>query len=571
MSSVAEFFLRRLVANGCDALYLNSGTDTPALQEAWAKLKASGETVPRLVLCPHEAVAISAAQGYYLATGRAQAVFVHVDVGTANATGGLNDARASNIPVLLCAGASPSVLDSSVPGARTKFINWLQDVPDQLSLVRNYVKWATILNHPKAIGPTVDRAFQIACSEPCGPVYLALPREALMAEIDDTIGMGPALTPPVTLGGIDRAKAHEIVSSLADAEFPLLLTGYGGRTAKHRNQLTRLAEKLGLAVTEYRGRFNVPHEHRQHLGFNPERWVGQADVTLIVDHDVPFVPADMPVKADAKFVHIGPDPIHAGMVTWGFPADVVVPCHTADGLNDLLAAAEEYTSQNDSVTEKIQKRLPRIEEHHTKLVTGLQSTDKESGPDVITPYRVGQALTGLCPDAVLFEEAVTSGNPFAYGFHPNEKGVYMRNGGSFLGWGLSAALGAKMGDPSQTVVSVLGDGAFMFGVPTAALWLSRRESLPILILILNNACYNSVRLAARDAYPEGVQVREGFVGVSLAESPAFEMIAESCGGWGKRVERPDALVPALKEALDVVRQGRTAVVNIITQAAERPL
>lgn len=570
MASVSEFFLRRVMAHGTEAIYLNSGTDTPALQEAWARLSAMGEPVPRLVLCPHEAVAITAAQGHYLSCGKPQVAFVHVDVGTANATGALNDARASQIPVVLCAGSSPSVLDSRVPGARTKFINWLQDVPDQLALVRNYVKWCTIVNHPKAIGPTVDRAYQMALSDPCGPVYLALPREVMMADLDSTISIGPERTPPARLGGLDADVAAQIVEWIRKAEFPLLLTGYGGRTAEHRRALTRLAEVMGMGITEYRGRFNASLNHSLHLGFNPERWVGQSDFVLVIDHDVPFVPADIPLRPDCRIVALGPDPIQSNLITWGFPVDLVAPCDTLRALADLQQAAQSQWENPSS--DALVERVADIKRKHEQLVEGLRNQSNGARPERITPYQVGEILTQLCPHATLFEEAVTSGNPFAYGFRPSEQGSYMRNGGSFLGWGLGAALGAKLGDPKRLVVSVVGDGAFMFGVPTAALWLSRRQELPILILILNNSCYNSVRLAARDAYPNGVQAQHGFVGVDLHETPDFELIARSCGAWAIRIEQPDQLMAGLKEALSVVtRQGRSAVVNVISEAAEKPL
>jgi acetolactate synthase-1/2/3 large subunit len=171
----------------------------------------------------------------------------------------------------------------------------------------------------------------------------------------------------------------------------------------------------------------------------------------------------------------------------------------------------------------------------------------------------------------VFEEAVTSGNPFAYGFRPAEDGAYFRNGGSFLGWGLGASVGAKMAAPDRLVVAVVGDGSFIFGAPVAALWTARRQGAPVFIVVVNNAAYNSVRLAVRDAYPTGVQARSGFVGVDLVDPPAFETVAASVGAWGQRVERHEELEPTLREALEIVRGGRTALVNVLIEAAEQPL
>lgn len=571
MPTVAEWFLRGLVDHGCEAIFLNPGTDTPPLQEAWAKMKREGRDVPQLVLCPHEIIAVTAAQGYYLASGKPQVAFVHVDVGTANASGGLNDARASQIPVLLCAGMSPATLDSRIPGARTKFINWLQDVPDQGALVRNYAKWQQVMLHSSAVGPAVDRAFQIACSEPMGPVYLAFPREMMMEEVEETIALGPSRARPAILPGLDEATALSLARRLAEARSPLLLTGYGGRNREHRETIVQLAETLALPITEYRGRFNAPLEHPLHLGFNPERWVDQSDLILVVDQDVPFVPADRKLLDGAQVVHMGPNPIQSGLVTWGFPADEVLPVNTMAGLRSLLTAARKVRSELSAAeTEKLDRRQAETASRHDDMMAALEQANQPGG-NAITPFQIGRALSELCPQAHVYEEAVTSGNPLAYGFRPSAEGAYNRNGGSFLGWGLGASLGAKLHDRDRLVVTLVGDGSFMFGVPSAALWVAKQHKLALLIVVVNNACYNSVRLAARDAYPGGVQAEHGFVGVDLADPPAFETIAEACGAWGIRVDNPGELKPALEQALEIVRGGRTAVVNVRIVASEKPL
>ncbi len=569
MPTVAEHFLEGLVAHGCEAIFLNPGTDTPPLQEAWARRERDGLPVPRLVVCPHEIVAVTAAQGYFLASGKPQVAFVHVDVGTANAAGGLNDARASRIPVVLCAGMGPSTLDSRIPGSRTKFINWQQDVPDQAALVRNYAKWVFNVTHSAAIGPAVDRAFQIAQSEPEGPVYMSFPREVLMQEVESTMTLGPQRSLPLKLPALSEEVALGLAGDLARAEFPLIITGYGGRTRGSREALAELADTLAVPVTEYRGRFSAPLEHPLHLGFNPESWVDKADLILVVDHDVPWVPADLPLRPDARVVHMGPDPIKQEMVIWGFPTDLVLPCGLEPALRSLAKAAKHLQrSLGDAELARVESRRSTIASLHERL---LAEVDGQEQSRRITPFQVGSLLTSLCPDADVIEEAVTSGNPFAYGFRPSAEGSYSRNGGTFLGWGLGASLGAKMAKPERTVVTVVGDGSFMFGIPTASLWVSKHYKLPLLILVLNNNAYNSVRLAAQDSYPQGVMAETGWVGSDLPDLPDFARVAEACGAWGKRVEHPADLEAILAEALSVVRNGTTALVEVMIEASEKPL
>ncbi|OYW33433.1 MAG: hypothetical protein B7Z41_05360, partial [Rhizobiales bacterium 12-66-7] len=411
MPTVAEWFLRGLALHDVDAIFINPGTDTPALQEAYASLTHQQVKLPKLVTCPHEVIACAAAQGAYLTTGRAQVALVHVDVGTANAAGALNDARASQIPVLLCAGMSPSALDSSVPGGRSKFINWHQDVPDQHALVRNYTKWTQTISVPAAIGPAVDRAFQIANSEPQGPVYMAFPRETLMSELADGGLIGPARIRSVRQGTLSTDEAEAIVERLIAARNPLLVTAYVGRTPELRRAFVELAELTGAGITEYRGRFNAPLEHPQHLGFNPEQQVVDADLMVVVDHDVPFVPADLTLQDDVHIIHIGNDPIQQRWTTWGFPSDTVHSVNVGRALDALIAAAR--TRQDDP---RIAARKVDIAARHDKMMADRdQRRAAALSGGAISPMEVGAILARVAPEAMVIEEAVTSGNPFAYG------------------------------------------------------------------------------------------------------------------------------------------------------------
>jgi acetolactate synthase-1/2/3 large subunit len=199
MASGAELFLRTLQDRGVRYVFMNPGTDTYPVQEAYAKLQAAGEDLPELLMCPFESLTSSAAQGFYLATGRAQAAFVHVDVGTANAAGSLNDAKANRTPVVLCAGRSPVTVEP-VPGGRSKYINWLQDVPDQAMLVRNYTKNEQVVYRAAAVPRSVQRAFQVAESDPAGPTYLTFPREALVELTDLDIDIEARRYPPARAG-----------------------------------------------------------------------------------------------------------------------------------------------------------------------------------------------------------------------------------------------------------------------------------------------------------------------------------------------------------------------------------
>ena len=117
-------------------------------------------------MCPHETVALSAAHAYASVTRQPQAVFVHVDAGTQNLGGAVGNAMRGRVPVLIFAGAAPFTITGELPGGRTEFIHWIQDVRDQRGILRNYVKYDNEMRTGRNVKQLVHRALQIARSEP---------------------------------------------------------------------------------------------------------------------------------------------------------------------------------------------------------------------------------------------------------------------------------------------------------------------------------------------------------------------------------------------------------------------
>src|SRR5262245_19306121 len=226
----AEAYVRALTANGVECLFMNPGTDTIPIQEALSKLEQLGQPVPRTVLCLFELVALAAAHGYYQATGRPQAVLVHVDVGTQNLGGMLHNAQRGRAAVLISAGRTPYTADASVRGTRDTYIHWLQEQFDQHGIVRNFVKWDYELRRPEQMGEAIARGFQVAASDPPGPVYLTLPREVLMTEVSDVRIPGREHAPEVQVGAGDPETLQEIARRLVRSERPVVLTSTSGRT-----------------------------------------------------------------------------------------------------------------------------------------------------------------------------------------------------------------------------------------------------------------------------------------------------------------------------------------------------
>src|ERR1700744_2558404 len=182
MPSASAALLEALTESGVSYIFANFGSDHPGLIEAIAEARATGRSIPKIVTSPHEMVAMSCAHGYAQLTGRAQAVVVHVDCGTQSLGGAVHNAAKARIPVFVFAGLSPSTQEGEAKGGRNEFIQWIQDVPDQRGIVRQYMKYDNELRHPGNVKQIVHRSLQLAHSDPKGPVYLVGAREVMEAE-----------------------------------------------------------------------------------------------------------------------------------------------------------------------------------------------------------------------------------------------------------------------------------------------------------------------------------------------------------------------------------------------------
>src|SRR5213593_2188757 len=174
----AEAYIARLGARGIEYVFANAGTDFAPIVEALSRAKDA--KAPRFMTVPHENVAMAMAHGYYRIAGKPAAVMVHVTVGTANAMNGIINAARDNVPVLLAAGRTPLTETGSI-ASRNRSIHWGQEAFDKGGMVREFVKWDYELRAGQPVDAVVDRALDIAMSEPRGPVYLTLPREVLAA------------------------------------------------------------------------------------------------------------------------------------------------------------------------------------------------------------------------------------------------------------------------------------------------------------------------------------------------------------------------------------------------------
>jgi acetolactate synthase I/II/III large subunit len=559
VESTAEAYLELLAARGVEYLFANAGTDFAPLIEAYAKRGAQGQAAPRPLTVPHEVPAVAMAHGYTMVTGRAQAVMVHVIVGAGNAVGGIINAARSNVPMLMSAGRNP-ITEAGHAGSRDRPIHWAQESFDQAAMVREFVKWDYELRSASDLETVVDRALTLTHSEPQGPVYLTLPREVLAERREAIEYADPArmVTPgPLVPSPESVAEAAQILTS---AKNPLIIVKAAGRDPGAVPALVALAEALGAPVfDQFHTYVNFPQDHRLHGGFDAAPHLDAADAILVVESDVPWFPALRRPRPEVPIVHLGVDPLFSRYPLRGFPTDAAL---AGTPRLALAALADAVAARGDAAV--VAERGARWESEHTRGCEAAATRARTVQSD--TP--IDMAWLSRCVGDLVDEQTIVVNEydldatqacfraPGRYFAAPSSGG---------LGWGLGAALGAKLAAPDKTVICCVGDGAYMFGAPTAAHFVSRAYNLPALFIVFNNRTWNAVKRAVQSYARDGWAVKTGAMPLTALEpAPDYEMVCRASGGHGERVEDPALLPDALRRALRIVKdEKRQVLLNVI--------
>ena len=562
IENTAQGYLELLRERGIKYFFGNAGTDFASLVDAFAKFAEEGKQYPCPITVPHEFVAVSMAHGYYMVTGEPQVVMVHVIVGTANASGAIINAARAQVPIIFSAGRTP-LTEAGFTGSRNVLIHWAQESFDQATLVREFVKWDYELRNFAQLETVVDRALAIATSEPGGPVYLTLPREVLAETHEE-----------MTINAVPRQQAHqvtvpdvvqvkEVAKLIAEATDPLIITSGVGRDPLAVEALIAFAESFAIPVVVGVGKthMNFPTSHPLHLGFDSTPYLKEADVVLVIDTDVPWLPTVVSPKETACVIQLGHEPLYSRYPIRGHAADIAL---AAQPTATLRLLTEEMLSYQEQSAQQIANRFETVRtEHKQQREAWRAGAEAVKGDKPIDP-----AWLSACINQVLDVETILINE---YDLVPTQ--VDLTVPGSFfgpspaagLGWSIGAALGAKLAAPEKTVIATVGDGSYLFNVPTSCHFVSQAYNLPILVVVFNNQCWGAVRGAAASVHPEGWAVKTNHFPLSeLSPSPAYEMICQANGGYGERVEEPDEVLPALKRALHAVKEeGRQAVLNVI--------
>ncbi|KAH9480074.1 Benzoylformate decarboxylase [Psilocybe cubensis] len=639
----SSLLLRTLARAGITHAFVNWGSDHPALLEDLARQRVEdegGETQPKIVTCPNEMVALSAAQGFAQVTGKPAAVIIHVDVGTQALAGAVHNVDRSRTPVLIFAGASPFSSNGEHKGTRNEWIMWLQDIPDQSAIVRQYMRHTAQLGSAKTIEQSVKRALQIATSEPKGPVYLWARREVMEEEVNpeslDHIS-GISKWPSIEPTSLTPSALKKISEALLTASSPLIITSHAGRSPAAVAALSSLATLLAIPViSTCPSTVNIPFSHPSYIGntwlFPLTHWekLQGVDVILVLECDLAWIPVNEKPVDDARvFVIDGGDPLKLGIGQWHVDAELVCRAEPAIALEQIEHSLRtmgvrpqgeawclgDYFADS-SLEEKTRFRWETLRKNHDRLVSQLDSEEdkfrlvgkpslpgEKQNPIVVmnVPNLIGvirKTVAALTPskgaNTLFLNESISNFAPVWTHLRPEFPGSVITSGGSSLGWGLGAAIGASIGARTlgpmsnassggkeyDLIVYIVGDGSFMFGVPSSAYWMARKYNTPFLTIILNNGGWGSPMLSMLGVHPaghgrntlSGDKLTVGF-GPNPPDYPQIAAAASAGWAWGARVgdvvtnSPKDTLTSTIDKAIKIVlEEKRCAVVDCILES-----
>ena len=521
-------------------------------------------------------------------------MLVHVDVGTAALGQGLHNASSGKAPVLIFAGLAPFTLYGELSGSRSEHVHWYQDCPNPQSIVESYSRYSNEIKSGEHIRVIVNRALLMASTGNPGPAYLTATREVLARSAPvETAVQKTRPAPSCHLGGLSPDAIRTIGNALLFAERPLVVTGYLGRSQQAVETLQKLADLVGgLRVFDFEGRVvSFPANHRACLyrSTGAAAAIKSADFILVVDADVPWIPTKVKPSESAIIYHIDMDPRKEKMMLFDIYATGTYNAEASIALEQLLHFISESSSL-ESRKSAFETRWAELEKSHNEGLKSLVIRAKPSDDGLLTKDYLFASLRRLLPEGTIYAtDAVTNQVPLIEQLQLHTPGTYFSKGGSGLGWAGGAAIGFKLAtdmydmhegpditrrnespqNNSRFVCAVIGDGSFVFGVPSAVYWAQYRLGTPFLTVIINNGGWKATRLAINDVHPDGIAAAasDDGLGIDLKnDGPNYGGVAQSAANgnlaiW--RVERSSDLDSVLGEAVKMVKSGKGALIDAI--------
>lgn len=568
-----------LRALGIEYVALNPGASYRGLHDSLVNY--GGNQRPQMLLCHHEEIAVGIAQGYYKASGKMMGAIVHNVVGLQHATMAIFNAWCDRAPVLVLGGTGPMEA-----GLRRPWIDWIHTANLQGNLVRDFVKWD---DQPHAVGDIPEsllRAYRTALTKPYGPVYVCFDCEVQEGAIEsapplpDVNRYRPAA--PIAAPEDAIARAAEW---LVGAQLPVIVADRLSRSPAAFAALQELASLLAIPVLDGESDLSIPTNHPMNLTGASRRLLPEADVVLGIDNvDFAGATSTPPVKParqarsllrpDAKVINISLDELIQRAWATDYQrlmaVDLPLLADSEAAVPQLLAACRRLVEQGKVSKTTIEDRARRLGAIRDELhATWRQQTEAAWNDRPISVRRMMAEVY----NAVKGEDYVMALGR-SYRLAPGiweftqPRQYCGEGGGGGLGYGPAGAVGVALAlkDTGKLPVACLGDGDFL--MTCTALWTAVHYKLPLLVVLRNNrSYYNDEEHQQLIAEVRQRPMENAWIGMKTIDPPVdIATVARGFGCYAEGpVEDPDALQPTLARAVEQVRQGNVAVVDVIVK------
>lgn len=543
-----------------DYILSSPGTEWAPVWEAIANQINDGKNGPRLLDCWHETLAVDIAAGYTMATGRMQGVLLHAGAGLMQGSMGIHAAWVASVPMVVISGETTTYGEQPDFDPGAQWINNLSLPGSTTRLVEPVCKYASHAGGVHTVYESVIRSGEMAQRTPMGPTYLSVTTETLMEEWTAPADGGRTVpaAPRVLTAPEDIDK---LASRIVAAKNPVVLTESAGREVETFDALVALCEAVSLPVIEKMGAWyaNFPKDHALHQGHNFKPYWEESDLVIVLRCRAPwYPPSDRPPNAVIAMIDENP---HSESMTYqSHQADMYLEGNVAQTLRDLTEAVKTKGIDAAAVATK----RDALAATHDALVAKKKAQRIEARKKkLIDPLWLCEAMNNVMPDGTIYVDEVTThtGLLRQHLDWNQPQSLFTRRGG--LGQGLGLSLGVKLAKPDRPVVTLIGDGAFLYNPALGAMGAARDFDLPTLTVIFNNKKYATMQGMHLQMYPDGTAVDTDTYHGTHINAPDFGKIAEAFGAYGEQVTDPEDLEAALERGLQATREGRTAILDVV--------
>jgi acetolactate synthase-1/2/3 large subunit len=544
---------------GVDYILSSPGTEWAPVWEAMANQIRDGKNGPTLLDFWHETLAVDVAAGYTLASGKMQGVLLHAGSGLLQGAMGIHGAWLAQTPMVVISGESMTYGEQPDFDPGRQWIDNLSIVGGTTHLVDSVTKFASLSNSAHTIYESVVRAGEIAQRVPQGPTYLSVSTEALMEKWEKPANGRAVPAAPRMMTAPDDVK--KLAAQLVKAKNPVILVEAAGREAATWDALVALCELLALPVVEKPGALfaNFPKDHDLYQGVDFQKYWNDTDLAVVVRCRAPwYPPSAKPPKAVVAILDESPH--RENMVYQSLQADMYLEGDLTLTLKALAEAAREL-GVDDAAVKARREALAKSHKALAESTAKAQQDARKKTP--IDPVWLCACLNEVMPENTAYiDEVTTHTGLLRQHLKWNRPGaLFTRQGG--LGQGIGLSLGVKLARPADPVVTLIGDGAFLYNPVLGSLGASRDYKIPVMVVVFNNQKYAAMQGMHLKMYPKGAAVETDVFHGTHINAPDLVKVAESVGGYGERVTDPEKLQDALRNGLKATQGGQPAIIDVV--------